>query len=116
MAKTKPDQFKIWYTLSRSAPDGEYMMVWIYFAVSMGTIKLYLKCACTIVHWCCVVCIAGWAYSKGHVTTDMIRDHLPAAGANVLIMVCGPDAMIQNSCLPGLSVLGHDQKNIVVCD
>lgn len=53
----------------------------------------------------------GWVYSSGFVDADMIRDHLPAPAADVLIVMCGPPPMIQNACLPNLSKLGHKTEN-----
>lgn len=54
----------------------------------------------------------NWSYSSGFVTYDMIKDHLPAASKDVLIVLCGPAPMIQNACLPNLEKLGHRTENI----
>ncbi|XP_004610093.2 NADH-cytochrome b5 reductase 1 [Sorex araneus] len=51
-----------------------------------------------------------WAYSKGFVTADMIREHLPAPGDDVLILLCGPPPMVQLACHPNLDKLGYSQK------
>lgn len=53
-----------------------------------------------------------WSYSSGFVTTDMIRDHLPAPSSDVLVVLCGPPPMIQYACLPNLEKLGHKADNI----
>lgn len=53
-----------------------------------------------------------WSYSSGFVTTDMIRDHLPAPSRDVLVVLCGPPPMIQYACLPNLDKLGHKTDNI----
>uniref|UniRef100_A0A8C9U5I0 NADH-cytochrome b5 reductase n=1 Tax=Scleropages formosus TaxID=113540 RepID=A0A8C9U5I0_SCLFO len=53
----------------------------------------------------------GWPYSQGFVDAEMIKDHLPAPADDVLIVMCGPPAMIQNACLPNLSKLGHKTRN-----
>uniref|UniRef100_A0A674P825 NADH-cytochrome b5 reductase n=1 Tax=Takifugu rubripes TaxID=31033 RepID=A0A674P825_TAKRU len=53
-----------------------------------------------------------WSYSSGFVTQDMIKDHLPAPAADVLIVLCGPPPMIQYACLPHLDKLGHPTENI----
>ncbi|KFO24394.1 NADH-cytochrome b5 reductase 1 [Fukomys damarensis] len=53
---------------------------------------------------------AGWAYSKGFVTADMIREHLPAPGEDVLLLLCGPPPMVQLACHPNLDKLGFSQK------
>jgi cytochrome-b5 reductase len=48
----------------------------------------------------------GWKYSSGFVNEDMIRDHLPAAGDETRILMCGPPPMIKYACLPNLEKLG----------
>ncbi|XP_036091437.1 NADH-cytochrome b5 reductase 1 isoform X3 [Rousettus aegyptiacus] len=53
---------------------------------------------------------SGWAYSKGFVTADMIREHLPAPGDDVLLLLCGPPPMVQLACHPNLDKLGYSQK------
>uniref|UniRef100_UPI00398F4B27 NADH-cytochrome b5 reductase 3-like isoform X2 n=1 Tax=Pristiophorus japonicus TaxID=55135 RepID=UPI00398F4B27 len=49
----------------------------------------------------------GWKYSQGFVNEAMIRDHLPPPADDVLILLCGPPAMIQFACHPNLDSLGH---------
>ncbi|XP_035497715.2 NADH-cytochrome b5 reductase 2 [Scophthalmus maximus] len=53
-----------------------------------------------------------WSYSSGFVTCDMMKEHLPAPSADVLIVLCGPPPMIQYACLPNLDKLGHKTENI----
>lgn len=53
---------------------------------------------------------SGWAYSTGFVTADMIREHLPAPGDDVLLLLCGPPPMVQLACHPNLDKLGYSQK------
>lgn len=53
---------------------------------------------------------AGWAYSRGFVTADMIREHLPPPGDDVLLLLCGPPPMVQLACHPTLDKLGYSQK------
>lgn len=48
----------------------------------------------------------GWKYSSGFVNADMIKDHLPAAGDQTQIFMCGPPPMIKFACLPNLEELG----------
>ncbi|KAF4018735.1 hypothetical protein G4228_009997, partial [Cervus hanglu yarkandensis] len=52
----------------------------------------------------------GWAYSKGFVSADMIREHLPAPGEDVLLLLCGPPPMVQLACHPNLDKLGYSPK------
>ncbi|XP_062317786.1 NADH-cytochrome b5 reductase 2 [Osmerus eperlanus] len=54
----------------------------------------------------------GWNYSSGFVNCDMIREHLPPAADDVLIVMCGPPPMIQYACLPNLATLGYKTENI----
>ncbi|XP_078500236.1 NADH-cytochrome b5 reductase 1 isoform X1 [Lissotriton helveticus] len=52
----------------------------------------------------------GWEYSTGFVDAKMIKDHLPAPADDVLILLCGPPAMVQFACIPNLDKLGYQQK------
>ncbi len=45
----------------------------------------------------------------------MLRKRLPAPGADVLILVCGPSGMVNNACLPNLELLGYTKEMIFVC-
>lgn len=38
---------------------------------------------------------AGWSFSSGYVTREMIAQYLPAAGPDTKILLCGPPGMIQ---------------------
>lgn len=52
----------------------------------------------------------GWAYSKGFVSADMIRERLPAPGEDTLLLLCGPPPMVQQACHPSLDKLGYSPK------
>ncbi|CAG2210830.1 E1.6.2.2 [Mytilus edulis] len=52
----------------------------------------------------------GWKYSKGFISADMIKDHLPPPDDDTLILMCGPPAMINFACLPNLDKLGYTPK------
>lgn len=54
--------------------------------------------------------ISDWKYSKGFISADMIKDHLPPPGDDTLILMCGPPAMINFACLPNLDKLGYTPK------
>uniref|UniRef100_A0A672I2Z9 NADH-cytochrome b5 reductase 2-like n=1 Tax=Salarias fasciatus TaxID=181472 RepID=A0A672I2Z9_SALFA len=56
--------------------------------------------------------ISRWRFGSGFVTRDMMEQRLPAAAPDVLVVLCGPPAMIQNACLPNLDRLGHQPHNI----
>ncbi|NXU46750.1 NB5R3 reductase, partial [Drymodes brunneopygia] len=49
----------------------------------------------------------NWDYSQGFVNQEMIREHLPPAQKDVLILMCGPPPMIQYACIPNLDKLGY---------
>uniref|UniRef100_UPI00398F4907 NADH-cytochrome b5 reductase 3-like n=1 Tax=Pristiophorus japonicus TaxID=55135 RepID=UPI00398F4907 len=51
----------------------------------------------------------GWDYSEGFINSDMMKEHLPAPGEDVLILMCGPPPMIQFACNPNLDKLGYVQ-------
>ncbi|OQV18334.1 NADH-cytochrome b5 reductase 2 [Hypsibius exemplaris] len=52
----------------------------------------------------------GWKYSEGFVSEEMIREHLPSPGNDVLILLCGPPPMIQFACMPNLDKLNFSQE------
>lgn len=58
--------------------------------------------------------ITGWKFSEGFVTAEMIKQYLPSPADDVLIMACGPKAMIDNACLPSLKSLGYLDKHLFV--
>ena len=37
----------------------------------------------------------GWKYGVGYITRDMICEHCPAPGPDVLILFCGPRPMVE---------------------
>ncbi|XP_068117863.1 NADH-cytochrome b5 reductase 2-like [Hyperolius riggenbachi] len=72
VAKSHPDQFKLWFTLDRPPK--------------------------------------GWKYGSGFITTDMIKQHLPAPSDNPLVLMCGPPPMIQFACQDNLTKLGYPEN------
>lgn len=55
---------------------------------------------------------AGWKYSSGFVTADMIKEHLPSPGKFTLMLVCGPPPLIQRAAHPSLENLGYTKDMI----
>lgn len=57
---------------------------------------------------------AGWKYSSGRVTEQMLREHLPAPSASgeVLALVCGPPGFVKESCVPMLGAIGFRKEDI----
>lgn len=55
-----------------------------------------------------------WAYSSGFIDEAMCREHLPAAGPDTVILVCGPPPMVKFACMPNLLALHHPTDRILV--
>jgi len=54
-----------------------------------------------------------WQHQKGFVTREMLRLHLPPPTAETLILVCGPQAMIETCCKKNLEALKYRKDRIV---
>ncbi|XP_069828688.1 NADH-cytochrome b5 reductase 1-like isoform X2 [Dendropsophus ebraccatus] len=48
-----------------------------------------------------------WEYSKGFIDSKMMEEHLPPPADDVIILLCGPPAMIKLACRPSLNMLGY---------
>lgn len=59
-----------------------------------------------------LIVIIGWEYSKGFVTDEMLKEHMPPPGEDTLILMCGPPPMIQYACSPNLEKLGYKEDMI----
>lgn len=55
----------------------------------------------------------NWKYSTGFINEEMIRNHIPAAGVNSLVGMCGPPPMIKFACIPNLNKVGYSEHNYV---
>lgn len=55
----------------------------------------------------------GWAFSKGFINEDMVREHLPAPGEDTVILMCGPPPMIKFACRPNLEKVGHEKTRLI---
>ncbi|XP_052202779.1 nitrate reductase [NADH] [Diospyros lotus] len=53
----------------------------------------------------------GWKYSVGHITESILREHIPGAAEDTLVLACGPPPMIQFAVQPNLDKMGFDLKN-----
>jgi cytochrome-b5 reductase len=53
---------------------------------------------------------AGWTYSVGFISADMIKEHLFPPSPETLVLMCGPPPMINFACVPNLDKLGYDSK------
>ncbi|XP_057390315.1 NADH-cytochrome b5 reductase 1 isoform X2 [Balaenoptera acutorostrata] len=99
-----PNHFKLWFTLDHP-PEGALLD---YHRPTPAP-------HCTpLPAWTWSVILssprADWAYSKGFVSADMIQEHLPAPGDDMLLLLCGPPPMVQLACHPNLDKLGYSQK------
>lgn len=52
----------------------------------------------------------NWGYSKGFVSEDMIREHLPEPSEETFIGMCGPPPMINFACIPNLQKVGFVEE------
>ena len=53
---------------------------------------------------------AGWTYSVGFISAEMIKDHLFPPSPETLVLMCGPPPMINFACVPNLDKLDYDSK------
>ena len=56
----------------------------------------------------------GWSYSKGFINEKMIRDHLPPPGIGSFVAMCGPEPMINFSCIPNLKKIGFNDDDYMI--
>jgi len=49
----------------------------------------------------------SWPYSSGFISDTMIAEHLPPAGPDTAVLMCGPPPMINFACIPNLEKLAH---------
>lgn len=56
----------------------------------------------------------GWKYSLGHITEDILREHIPVSSESSLALACGPPAMLQFAVNPNLEKMGYSKECILV--
>ncbi|CEL99134.1 unnamed protein product [Vitrella brassicaformis CCMP3155] len=56
---------------------------------------------------------AGWKYSSGFITKEMIQEHLPPPAPDTLILMCGPPPMIKYACKANLEALGYPKEDML---
>ncbi|XP_024387212.1 nitrate reductase [NADH] [Physcomitrium patens] len=44
----------------------------------------------------------GWRFSKGRISEAMVKEHIPEGGEESLALLCGPQELIQEACIPCL--------------
>lgn len=52
--------------------------------------------------------------SVGRVSQQLIQDQLFGSSDTTLCLLCGPQGMIDQACLPALEKLGYSKDNIVI--
>lgn len=55
-----------------------------------------------------------WPYSTGRITDVMLQKHLPSPGDDALVLVCGPEGMVNLAIKPGLQRLGWNIDSSLV--
>ena len=56
---------------------------------------------------------AGWKYSEGFISKEMIEKHL-LVGKQQQFFMCGPPPMTKFACVPALKELGFGDADMVV--
>ncbi|KAF4526894.1 hypothetical protein B566_EDAN014516 [Ephemera danica] len=54
-----------------------------------------------------------WQYDEGHITEEMLREHLFPPSEHTLTLMCGRKAMTRGLVQPLLESIGHDPSRIV---
>ena len=55
-----------------------------------------------------------WRYSSGYVNKEMLAAHMPPAGDDVGILLCGPKGFKKDACIPNLKDLGFNDNQIII--
>ncbi|XP_045459732.1 NADH-cytochrome b5 reductase 3-like [Melitaea cinxia] len=55
-----------------------------------------------------------WKYSVGHINDEMIKEHLFPPGDDIMVLMSGPPAMINLTCIPALKKLGYPENSCFV--
>lgn len=54
----------------------------------------------------------GWSYSSGFINEEMLKNHMPPADGESVILMCGPPPMINFACKPNLEKLGFKAEDM----
>lgn len=65
-------------------------------------------------HYCLSKAPEDWEHSKGRIDFEMMEKHLPPPGDESLILICGPEPMIEAVLKPSLLKLGWDMDSVVI--
>mmetsp|Transcript_66253 Transcript_66253/g.158483 ORF Transcript_66253/g.158483 Transcript_66253/m.158483 type:complete len:318 (+) Transcript_66253:91-1044(+) len=55
---------------------------------------------------------SGWSGKTGFITQEMIKECLPACTEDVLVLMCGPPAMVEHACKKNLDALGFKKEQM----
>lgn len=47
------------------------------------------------------------------VNEHMMKEYLYPSGEDTVALMCGPPAMIEYGCIPGLEAIGYTEENLV---
>ncbi|CAN7988128.1 unnamed protein product [Ixodes hexagonus] len=53
------------------------------------------------------------SYQEGPLSQELMAEHLPPPGPEVLLLVCGPPRLVSEICRPALKTIGHDESRIL---
>ena len=56
----------------------------------------------------------SWKGSRGRCSEQLFREHLFPGEKGALALLCGPQPMIDQCCIPHLTTLGYEKDHIVV--
>lgn len=57
----------------------------------------------------------GWTGSVGRINNDLLKAEMPCPSEEGIVLVCGPEPMINHAVKPGLQAAGWDiEKYLVV--
>lgn len=53
----------------------------------------------------------SWKFSKGFITDEMIKKHLPGPSEKTLMLMCGPPPMVKFACRANMEKLGYSKES-----
>lgn len=59
--------------------------------------------------------LPDWKHETGRVCETMIVENLPAPSKDTIILMCGPSAMVKQTCVPILEKLGYTKEMMFIC-
>lgn len=56
---------------------------------------------------------AGWKFSTGRMSEEMLRTHLPPGAEDTVAFMCGPPGMLKFACIPNLEKMGYSPNHML---